>query len=891
MENLIIPCKSRLPVVPPPSPTPQPKQDTPLEFTTRSFISLSRKTHPRMVDAHLNYLCNKGHLGEAIAVLDYVRQNGLKVRPNTYANLIESCIAEDSIHLGRKVHAMVDLVESLPLFVETKLVSMYSKCGCLKDARKVFDGMRERNLYTWSAMIGAYSREKRWREVVDMFYLMVEEGVMPDGFLFPKILQACGNAGDNRTGMLIHSIVIRSGICSYKRVRNSVLAVYAKCGELNLARRLFDSMEQKDTVTWNSLISGYCQKGEMKEAYRLFDAMQEEGTKPGLVTWNLLIVSYCQMGNCNVAMELMKKMESQGLVPDVFTWTSLISGFGQNNRRSQALDLFREMLMLGIKPNGVTLTSAISTCASLQALNRGKEVHSVAIKMGLGDNVLVGNSLIDMYSKCEEVEGARWVFDVIKDKDAYSWNSMIKGYFNAGYCGKGHELFLTMQESDVQPNVITWNVMISGYMQNGDDDQAINLFKRMEKDGKIKRNTASWNSLVAGYAQNGQKDKALGILRQMQSLHVPLNSVTVLSVLPSCANLIAINKVKEIHGCVVRRDLESVLSVANSLIDTYAKSGKIEYSRRLFDRVTLKDIITWNSMIGGYIWHGCHGSALDLYDLMRQFGLKPNRGTLVSILNAYSLAGLVEEGKQVFSSITEEHLIVPALEHYVAVVELYGHAGRLGEAVEFIENMPLVPEFSIWLALFSACRIHKNIALAVLAAERLLEFEVGSYSIYQLLLQTFGLYGKSEHSLKLKRLEKDALARKLLGESWIIRENKVYRFIADQSAPYFEHLHSWLQEIEEKVRAFESYDRLCIEEEEKEESGQIHSEKLAIAFAFAGECRTPRTIRIMKNLRMCADCHRTAKYVTLSYGCEIYLSDSKCLHHFKDGVCSCGDYW
>ncbi|KAL3734663.1 hypothetical protein ACJRO7_023934 [Eucalyptus globulus] len=891
MENLIIPCKSRLPVVVPPPPTPQPKQDTPLGFTTRPFISLSRKTHPRMADAHLNYLCRKGHLREAIAVLDYVGQNGLKVRPNTYAKLVESCITENSIQLGRKVHAMVDLVEVLPLFVETKLVGMYAKCGSLDDARKVFDGMLERNLYTWSAIIGAYSREKRWREAVDMFYSMVEEGVMPDGFLFPKILQACGNAGDIRTGMLIHSIVIKSGMFSHERVTNTVLAVYAKCGELNSARRLFDSMEHKDTVTWNSLISGYCQKGEMDEAYRLFDAMQKEGTKPGLVTWNVLIAGYSQMGKYDVALELMSKMESQGLVPDVFTWTSLISGFGQNNRQSQALDLFREMLMVGIKPNGVTITSAISACTSLQALNRGKEVHSVAVKMGLGDNVLVGNSLIDMYSKREELEAARWVFDVIKDKDVYSWNSMIKGYFNAGYGGKAHELFLTMQESDVRPNVITWNVMISGYMQNGDDDQAMNLFQRMEKDGKVKRNTASWNSLISGYTQNGQMDKALGIFREMQSLHVSLNSVTVLSVLPSCANLIAINKVKEIHGCVVRRDLESVLSVSNSLIDTYAKSGKIEYSRRLFDRVTSKDIITWNSMIGGYIWHGCHRSALDLYDLMRQFGLKPNRGTFLSILNAYSLAGLVEEGKRVFSTITEELLIVPALEHYIAMVELYGRAGRLGEAVEFIENMPLEPDFSIWLALFSACRIHKNIALAVLAAERLLEFEVGNHSIYQLLSQTFGLYGKSEHALKLKRLEKDALARKSPGESWIIKGNKVYRFIADCSTPYFEHLHSWLREIEEKVRGFESYDRLCIEEEEKEETGRIHSEKLAIAFALAGKYRAPQTIRIMKNSRMCVDCHKTAKYVTLSYGCEIYLSDSKCLHHFKDGVCSCGDYW
>ncbi|KAK4859933.1 hypothetical protein QYF36_014394 [Acer negundo] len=623
----MMPCMS---VSKPPLITPQ-KHDTLSEFSlkpNKSILSFTKTTdHPRFPDSHLNYLCRKGRLTEAVTVLDSIAKQGSKskVRPNTYINLIDACIDSHSIHLGRKLHACIDLVTEIDVFVETKLVSMYAKCGCFNDARKVFDGMRDRNLYAWSAMIGASSREQRWREVVELYLLMMEDGVLPDDFLFPKILQACGNCGDFETGKLIHCLVIKLGTSCFARVRNSILAVYVKCGKLSWARKFFKRMDERDAVAWNSMISGYCQIGENEEAHRLFDEMCQDGVEPGLVTWNILIRSHHQLGQCDRAMELMRTMESLGISPDVFTWTSMVSGFSQNGRTSQALDLFKEMFVVGVEPNGVTITSAISACTGLEALETGLEIHSVAVKMGFTDDVLVGNSLIDMYSKCGELEAAQQVFDIIKGKDVYSWNSMIGGYCQAGYCGKAYELFWKMQESDVPPNVITWNVMISGYIQNENEDEALELFQRMEKDGNVKQNTASWNSLIAGYQQLGQKNSALGVFRKMQALGVSPNYVTILSVLPACANLVAEKKVKEIHGCVFRRSLEPSLPVMNSLIDTY----------------------------GNYVLHGCSDAALDLFDQIKISGLKPNRGTFLSVILAYSLAGMVDEGKQLFSSITE----------------------------------------------------------------------------------------------------------------------------------------------------------------------------------------------------------------------------------------------
>ncbi|KAK8585141.1 hypothetical protein V6N13_139080 [Hibiscus sabdariffa] len=860
--------------------------------TRLTFSYIKNTKTPKFTDNHLKYLARNGRLTEAVTALDSVALTGSEVRPNTFINLLQACIDFGSLELGRKLHARIHLVKESDPFVETKLVSLYAKCGSLADAREVFDKMSEKNLYTWSAMIGAYTRESRWKEVVELFFLMMQDGVLPDGFLFPRILQACANCGDARTGSLLHSLVIRLGMVGFTRVSNSVLAVYAKSGELSSARRFFDYMNERDRVTWNSMLLAYCQKGENDEAYRLFNGMWSEGIEPCIVSWNILVNSYNQIGQCDVALGLMKEMESSGLSPDVFTWTSMISGLAQNGRRWHALFLFKEMLLAGIKPNGVTITSAVSACASLKVLKMGLEIHSIALRMGITENVLVGNALIDMYAKCGELEAARRVFDVIEEKDVYTWNSMIAGYCQSGYCGKAYEIFIKMQESDVKPNVITWNTMISGYIQNGDEDRAMDLFQWIERDGKIRRNTASWNALIAGFVQLGAIDEAFGVFRQMQSCSICPNSVTILSILPGCANLIAAKKVKEIHGCILRRNLEFVLSISNSLIDTYAKSGNILYSRKIFEGMPTQDIISWNSIIGGYVLHGCSDAALDLFNQMRKLGLKPNRGTFLSVILAHGIAKKVDEGKHIFSSIIDNYEIIPAIEHYSAMIELYGRSGRLGEAMEFIEDMPIEPDSSVWTSLLTASRIHQDIALAVLAGERLLDLEPGNVLVNQLMFQIYSLCGKLDESSKVRKLGKEHTLRGSLGQSWIEVRNMVHKFVTgDHSKPSSNLLHSWVQKITKEVNVDGRHGGFFIEEEEKEETGGVHSEKLALAFALIGSPSSPKSIRIVKNTRMCRNCHLTAKHVSLKFGCEIYLSDTNCFHHFKNGHCSCGDYW
>ncbi|KAJ0983755.1 hypothetical protein J5N97_002111 [Dioscorea zingiberensis] len=848
----------------------------------------SKSSNSLHFSTHLSHHRLHAKLQEAISAVEH----GSSIDSGAYIALLQSCIDSGSIDLGRRLHSSIGSVRDLNPFVVTKLVSMYAKCGSLDDARQVFAGMRERNLFAWSAMINGCSREHRWEEVIDLFSEMMHEGLLLDKLLFTKILQACANTGDLHTGRLLHSLAVRGGFLNSPveaHVGNAIMAMYAKCGMLDAAKNFFRKMAVRDLVSWNSIISAHCQCGVNEEAFRLFRRMRDEGIEPGVVTWNILIASYNHLGNTDQAMELMRQMESSGVAPDVFTWTSLISGFVQNNRINEALDLFVDMQLAGVQPNGMTFACLISACASLKSLRKGKELHSYAVKRDSANSVLVGNALVDMYAKCGNLEDAERVFDAILERDVFTWNTMIGGYAQAGSCGKAYELFCKMEDSGVLRNVVSWNVMISGYIQNKVEDQAQELFHRMEREG-IRSNTASWNALIAGTSGNGHWDKALSIFHQMQSVSVKPNSVTILSILPACANLVSAWKVKEIHASILHSGLDSDLAISNCLVDTYSKTGDLDSAQMVFNGISSKDLISWNSMISGCIMHGNSQVAVSLFSRMKEEGIPPNHATLAKIIDAYSLSGAVNEGKDLISSMAEEYQLSPSMEHYAGMVHLYGRSGRLREAAEVIEEMPIEPDSTVWNALLTAARVYGNIKLASLAAEHLIKINPRSYKLHRLLLRIQALSGKMSEGLKSLKSQTEINVDYTYGCCWLEVENKVHAFITGVKPT--QGLEVKYNSLTEETKAVSTHfpDTNLDTEEDKEEVSGIHSEKLAIAFALKN-VPSFRRMRIIKSVRMCTVCHSAAKLISKSRRREILLKDPSCLHHFKDGKCSCRDYW
>ncbi|KAJ3679558.1 hypothetical protein LUZ60_017569 [Juncus effusus] len=959
----------------------------PVHLSTSHFSSKPSKPRTNFsLDKRLLHLCSKGKLNEAIFI---VQNKPISVKPKTYTDLLNSCIDSGSLELGRKLHSCINLSNKKNVILETKLVSMYAKCGSLLDARKVFDEMRKRSLITWTAMIGAYVREEswakaihlfylmmhegvtpdsfllrrivqacanagdfktgellhsiaerkgffdpkidtqladsllsmyakwgnlldarklfdemrkrslitwtamigayvreeRWVNAIHLFYLMMHEGVIPDSFLLPRIVQACGNTGDFKTGELLHSIAEKKGFFDPKvdtHIANSLLSMYMKCGQLDLAKKFFSKMAYKNLVSWNSFISGLLQCGEKEEAIRVFDLMRSEGLEPDVFTWNILTTNYSEFENSNskFAINMIKQMEEQGIIPDVFTYTIFISGFVHNNKCKDALQLFDEMLSSKIEPNGMTIASIISACASLKSLKEGKILHCYAIKRSIANTVLVSNSLIDMYSKCENFEDARKLFDKMHERDLFSWNSIIAGYAQAGYFSKAFDLFTQMEKLGFRRDAVTWNVLISACFKSGDLDQAMDLFNKMERNGTL-LNTASWNTLIAGMSRNGYFDEALSIFRKMQRQKFPLrpNFVSILSIRPGLGHLVCSSKVREIHGFVTRINiLNDNTRVMNALIDTYAKSDQLDYALSLFRALKSKTLISWNSIIASCVLHGRAGTALDLFHQMKLEGIRPNNTTIFSVINAYGIKGLVREAEELFHTMSEQYGLNPNSNHFAGMINLYGRAGRLKDAFDLLDKMANEPDDLVMSALLKAARMNGDLQFLKLMAEK---FELESWSP-----QT-GILQYNTYALK----DKDKVDMKYHGCCYVEVKNKVHYFANGEVKNDLVTKVSELTEIGvDNGLELRGVNSLLDYFEEKEKIGMVHSEKQAIAFGIFNSSGY-KCIRIIKNGRMCSHCHTFAKSVSNLHKRVIVVKDSDCLHRFDNGECSCRDYW
>ncbi|CAM0911463.1 unnamed protein product [Alopecurus aequalis] len=748
--------------------------------------------------------------------------------------------------------------------------------------------MSHRDLLAWSAMIGAYATRGMFDEVLELAVRMVRQGVLPDRFLITRILQACAYSEDLELGSALHSMAIRRGFMGRVKdvpVGNSVLVMYVKCGELGRARGVFEKMKRRDLGTWNSMIFGCCRSCEWEEARKLLDDMRQEGTEPGVVTWNTLISSYARSGDLDVAVELLEQMEESGVEPDVVTWTSLVSGFVHSDRGDDALQCFIRMRLAGVEPNGMTIACAISACASLKVLRQGSELHCHAVKIGSVNNVLSGNSLVDMYAKCGDIVAACRIFNEIPEKDIFSLNSMVAGYAQAGYCGKAYELFCKMENYGVRRNVITWNTMISGYIRNGDDERAFELFQTMEGYG-VKRDTASWNILIAGSVHNGYFDRALRIFRQMQSARMKPDYITVLSIIPAFANLVAAWRVREIHACIFHHNLEMDGKIANALINAYSKSGDLAGACAVFDRHSSRNIISWNCIIVAHLLHGSPAKALDHFLKMKQHGVLPDHATLTAVIKAYGMEGMVSEGRDIFFNMDKIYNVTPDLDHYAAMVDLLGRSGRLQEAYEIIDGMPLTPNLTVWEALLTSAIMHGNVRLALLAATEMSVIEPNDPRIQMVVSNLQDLAGKSFDVTKVTVHNKVRVLDGIERCSTEIRD-MVYFFSTGDSVAS-DHI---VAELELMVIHMPDTGNGTLQvEEEMEEVAGIHCEKLAIALAISDSPHF-RSIRIIKAARMCNHCHNFAKLVSEKYGRQILIKDPKCLHKFENGNCSCEDYW
>ncbi|KAK9081945.1 hypothetical protein Syun_030927 [Stephania yunnanensis] len=429
----------------------------------------------------------------------------------TYALIFKNCRRFGVVELGFQVHARL-IVTGVQLcaFLSTQVLELYCKFGLINDARRLFDGMSQRNVFSWTSImvfsliapivcgLGDYE------ETIRLFYCMVDGGVRPDHFVFPKVFKACSELRNRKVGKEVYGYMMSIGFEGNPFVNKSVLDMFVKCGMIDFARKLFEEMEFKDVVVWNMMVSGYASNGDFEQALKCFEDMKLAGVMPDRVTWNSIIAEYARKGQLEKASNCFDEMK--GLDE-------------QHGHSSLALQVFRQMLIERVKPNSITIASVVSACTNLSLLQHGKEIHAYCMKNeGLNSDVLVGNALVDFYAKCRTVDVARRKFNLIKEKDLISWKSMLAGYA----IGKANSWLCCKEQ------VVT----------------------------------------------------ALNLLREMVKSKVQPNMVTIVSILPACARLAALQQGKEIHQFIIRNGLDAFNLVWNALIDLYGRCGLVKIARR-----------------------------------------------------------------------------------------------------------------------------------------------------------------------------------------------------------------------------------------------------------------------------------------------------------------------
>ncbi|XP_047335321.1 pentatricopeptide repeat-containing protein At4g15720 [Impatiens glandulifera] len=516
--------------------------------------------------------------------------------------------------------------------------------------------------------------------------------------------------------------------------------------------------------------------------------------------------------------------------PNVVTWTSLIAGYIRSDRPTTALCLFGRMLGSTVIPNAFTLTTAINACSILADVETGNKLHALVEILGHGSDVFVCSSLIDMYGKSNHTVEARSVFNLM-----------------------GH------------------------------------------------KNIVSWTSLITAYAQHAEGHKALDLFREFNTLGFDRpNDFMLASVITACSTLGKLVTGKIAHGAVIRGGHDSNNVVASAIVDMYAKCGSFSYSCKVFNKIPDPTVIPYTSMIMGAAKYGQSTIARSLFDEMVEKRVVPNDVTLLGILNACSHSGLVDEGLDYLNSMFKNHRISPDARHYTCVIDMLGRTGRLDEAYKMAISINVSPKEGalLWGSLLSNSRVHGRLDIAGIAGNWLIESNQQVAAAYVTMSNTHVLAGKWESFHEIRSEMKRKGVFKEPGCSWVEIKEMSYVFYAGDvdSCPRGTEVVNLLRELERRMkeRGYVGGSKglvfVDVEEETKEEIVSLHSERLALGFSLLCVAKGV-TITVMKNLRMCRDCHEAFKLISEMVDRDIVVRDVNRFHHFKNGVCTCGDFW
>ncbi|KAF7833436.1 pentatricopeptide repeat-containing protein [Senna tora] len=531
----------------------------------------------------------------------------LKPDSYTYPSVLKACGGLGRFGCGKMIHTcLIKTGFIMDVVVGSSLVGMYAKCNGFQYAIQMFDEMPEKDVACWNTVISCNYQSGKFEEALQYFEVMRRCGFEPNSVTITTAISSCARLLDLDRGREIHKELINSRFLLDSFVSTALVDMYGKCGDLEMAKEIFEQIPKKTIVAWNSMIAGYGLKGDSISCIKLFNRMHNEGLKPSLTTLSSIIMACSRSARLQEGtlvhgyivrnqiqpdifvnsslMDLYFKCGKVNSAENVFTtipktnavaWNVMISGYVTIGKFFEALSIFSEMKEACVEPDAITFTSVLSACSQLAALEKGKEIHNLIMEKKFQNNEVVMGALLDMYAKCGAVDEAFGVFKCLPVRDLVSWTSMITAYGSHGRAFEALGLFSEMQKSNVKPDKVTFLAVLSACSHAGLVDEGFSLFNQMINVYDIKPRVEHYSCVIDLLGRAGRLHEAYEILLRNSEIR---DDAGLLSTLFS--------------ACRLHRDFDLGVKIANTLIDkdpddqsTYILLSNIYASVQKWDEV------------------------------------------------------------------------------------------------------------------------------------------------------------------------------------------------------------------------------------------------------------------------------------------------------------------
>ncbi|KAI8524368.1 hypothetical protein RHMOL_Rhmol13G0145200 [Rhododendron molle] len=634
------------------------------------------------------------------------------------AAILKSCAVTADTTLGKSLHThIIKLGHASCHLVSKALLNMYAESHALDDSRKLSVTIAIQDVVSWNEMIVGFAENNCVDEAFDTFRWMLEGPTTPNYATIANILPVCGLLEESvgyHFGREIHCHVLRRAeLVADLSIVNALVRFYTRIGRMGEAESVFQRMRVRDLVSWNTIISGYTSNSEWLKALELFhelisvgrvelDSVTLLGILPacanlchfllgkqihGYVIQHPQLNEDTSVGNALLsfnakcgAIEAAFRAFSSIYSRDLISWNSMLHAFADRNLQSPFFELIHWMLEESIKPDSVTILAIIQFCATLSRVDKVKGAHGVSIKSGflLGNGTpTLGNAVMDAYAKCGSMKYASKIFETSSGKR----------------------------------NVVTCNSIISGYVRSGSTNDAHRIFHYMPE-----RDLTTWNLMIRAYAKNDCPSQALSLFHELKDYGVKPDALTLMSLLPICAQMASIQFLRQCHGYAVRACFKDVHLNA-ALIDVYSKCGNIDSAYKLFQSTHRKDVVIFTAMVGGYAMHGKGEEALGVFSHVLELGEKLDHVTITVVLSVCSHTGLINEGLKIFDSLEKRQGIKPTKEQYACVVDLLARGGRIKDVYSLATEMPFEANASVWIERKRRDKVHAQSDIGNLISE------------------------------------------------------------------------------------------------------------------------------------------------------------------------------